>query len=91
VGLWQGVPNEEPVLRLPQLLRRNGVERVKLDVFPDRSDDWAAGVVKGFLPMKMLRNLLLALFAFTVLAGSVVPANAAIFHHHRAHHHHHKR
>jgi hypothetical protein len=72
-------------------LRRNGVKRVKLDVFPDRSDDLAAGVVKGFLLMKMFRNLLLALFAFTVLASSVVPANAAIFHHHRAHHHHHKK
>ncbi|MGA2897716.1 MAG: hypothetical protein ABSE27_08995 [Acidobacteriaceae bacterium] len=41
--------------------------------------------------MKLLRNLLLALFAFTVLAGSVVPASAAAVHHHRAHHHHHKK
>jgi hypothetical protein len=40
--------------------------------------------------MKLLRNLLLALFAFTVLAGSVVPASAAGVHHHRAHRHHKK-
>jgi hypothetical protein len=40
--------------------------------------------------MKIVRNVLLALVAFTVLAGSVVPANAAVRHHHR-HHRHHKR
>ena len=39
--------------------------------------------------MKMVRNVLLALVAFTVLAGSVVPANAAV--HHRKHHKHHKK
>ena len=39
--------------------------------------------------MKMVRNVLLALIAFTVLAGSVVPANAAVRHH--RHHKHHKR
>jgi hypothetical protein len=37
--------------------------------------------------MKMFRNLLLALIAFTVVAGSVVPANAAVRHHRRHHHH----
>jgi hypothetical protein len=37
--------------------------------------------------MKMFRNLLLALVAFTVMAGSVAPANAAVRHHHRHHHH----
>ena len=35
-----------------------------------------------------IRNLFLAVIAFVVLAGSVVPANAAG--HHRHHHHHHK-
>jgi hypothetical protein len=41
--------------------------------------------------MKMFRNLLLALIAFTVVAGSVVPANAATRHHHKIHHRrHHK-
>jgi hypothetical protein len=38
--------------------------------------------------MKMFRNLALALFAFTVLAGSVATANAAGHHHHHHHHHH---
>jgi hypothetical protein len=38
-----------------------------------------------------IRNLLLAVIAFVVLAGSVVPANAAGHrHHHKGHHHHHK-
>jgi hypothetical protein len=37
--------------------------------------------------MKLFRNLLLALIAFTVVAGSVVPANAAVRHHRRHHHH----
>jgi hypothetical protein len=58
--------------------------------FPDRPDDlggWGPG--RGF-DMKMFRNLLLAVIAFTVLAGSVVPANAAV-HHHRTHHRHHKK
>jgi hypothetical protein len=40
--------------------------------------------------MKIFRNLVLAVFAFAVLAGTVVPANAAARHHHRAHHHHKK-
>ena len=57
---------------------------------PDRPDDWEAGVLKGFTRMKMVRNLLLALIAFTVLAGSVVPANAAAVRHHKKHHHHKK-
>jgi len=64
----------------------DGVERCKLFPFPDRSDDWAAGVAKGFLAMKMFRNLLLSLIAFTVLAGAVLPANAAAAHHRRHHH-----
>jgi Ni/Co efflux regulator RcnB len=34
-----------------------------------------------------LRNLLLALVAFAVLAGSVVPAQAAGKHHKHGHHH----
>jgi hypothetical protein len=37
--------------------------------------------------MKIFRNLTLALIAFAVLAGSVVPASAARHHHH----HHHRR
>jgi len=45
---------------------------------------------KGFLPMK-IRNLLLAVLAFVVLAGSVVPANAASHRRHHGHHHHHKK
>ncbi len=44
------------------------------------------GSEEGF-NMKMFRNLLLAAIAFTVVAGAVVPANAAVRHHHRAHHH----
>jgi len=40
--------------------------------------------------MKMFRNLLLAAIAFTVIAGSVVPANAAV-RHHKTHHRHHKK
>ena len=35
-----------------------------------------------------LRNMLLALVALTVFAGTVTPANAAAYHHHRRHHHH---
>lgn len=46
-----------------------------------------SGCLKGSLFMK-LRTLLLAAIAFVVLAGSVVPANAATRHHHRHHHHH---
>jgi hypothetical protein len=39
--------------------------------------------------MKMLRNMLFALIAVTVLAGSVVPANAAMArHHHKVRRHH---
>jgi hypothetical protein len=34
-----------------------------------------------------IRTLLLAVLAFTVLAGAVVPANAAIHKHHKKHHH----
>jgi hypothetical protein len=36
-----------------------------------------------------IRNILLGFIAFVVLAGSVVPANAAVHHrrHHRRHHH----
>jgi hypothetical protein len=41
--------------------------------------------------MKMFRNLLLAAVAFAVLAGSVIPANAATGHHHKTRHHHHKK
>jgi hypothetical protein len=41
--------------------------------------------------MKMFRNLLLAAIAFTVLAGSVVPANAAARHHKVHHRRHHKK
>jgi hypothetical protein len=59
-------------------------------ILPDRPDDWATGPNKRFLAMKMFRNLLLALIAFTVVAGSVVPANAA-GRHHRGHHHGHRR
>jgi hypothetical protein len=41
--------------------------------------------------MKMFRNVLLALIAFTVAAGAVVPANAAAARHHGKHHRrHHK-
>ena len=40
--------------------------------------------------MKMLRNLLLALIAFTVVAGSAMPAHAAAVRHHHRHHHHKK-
>ena len=36
-----------------------------------------------------IRNFFLAVIAFAVLVGSVVPANAAG--RHRGHHHHHKR
>ena len=35
--------------------------------------------------MKMFRNMLLALIAFTVVAGAVVPANAAAAHKHKHH------
>ena len=42
--------------------------------------------------MKMLRNVLLSLITFTVVAGAVVPANAAMAHHRhykvRRHHRH---
>jgi hypothetical protein len=54
-----------------------------------RSDGWVAGFTQRLVSMKMVRNVLLALVAFTVLAGSVVPANAAVRHH--KHHKHHKR
>jgi hypothetical protein len=37
--------------------------------------------------MKMFRNIALALIAFTVVAGAVIPANAA-GHHHKRHHGH---
>jgi hypothetical protein len=37
--------------------------------------------------MMKFRTLLLAVLAFTVLAGSVVPANAATHKHHKKHHH----
>jgi len=37
--------------------------------------------------MKIFRNLTLALIAFAVLAGTVVPASAAHHRHHHAHHH----
>ena len=47
---------------------------------------WVVSQFKGVLIMK-LRNVVLAVFAFVVLAGSVVPANA-MRHHHRHHHHH---
>jgi hypothetical protein len=43
-------------------------------------------VFKRFRTMK-IRAFLLALLAFTVLAGSVVPANAATHKHHKKHHH----
>ena len=36
-----------------------------------------------------IRNLMLALFGLVVLAGSVIPAQAAGRHHHHHHHHHH--
>jgi hypothetical protein len=36
-----------------------------------------------------LRSLFLAVVAFVVLAGAVIPANASTYHHHRHHHHHH--
>jgi hypothetical protein len=36
-----------------------------------------------------IRNLILGAIAFVVLAGAVVPANAAV--HHRRHHRHHRR
>jgi hypothetical protein len=39
--------------------------------------------------MKMFRNVLLALIAVTVMAGAVVPANAAMARHpHKVRHHH---
>jgi hypothetical protein len=41
--------------------------------------------------MKIFRNVLLAAIAFTVMAGSVVPANAAVRHHRHSSHHHHKK
>jgi hypothetical protein len=59
-------------------------------ILTDRPDDWATEPNKRFLSMKMFRNLLLALIAFTVVAGSVVPANAA-GRHHRGHHHGHRK
>jgi hypothetical protein len=34
-----------------------------------------------------IRAFVLALLAFAVLAGSVVPANAATHRHHKKHHH----
>jgi hypothetical protein len=37
-----------------------------------------------------IRNILLGVIAFVVLAGSVVPANAAGRHHHHHRHHHHR-
>jgi hypothetical protein len=46
-------------------------------------------VVQGVISMK-IRTLLFAVIAFVVLAGSVVPANAAGRHHHKGHRHHHK-
>jgi hypothetical protein len=38
--------------------------------------------------MKMFRNFVLGLIAFTVVAGAAIPANAAGRHHHRHHHRH---
>jgi len=40
------------------------------------------------LTMRMFRNFVLALAAFTFLAGAVVPAHAAAARHHKKHHHH---
>ncbi len=37
-----------------------------------------------------IRSIMLALIAFFVLAGSVVPANAQSGRHHRRHHRHHR-
>jgi hypothetical protein len=36
-----------------------------------------------------LSSLFLAVVAFVVLAGAVVPANASTYRHHHRHHHHH--
>ena len=46
-------------------------------------------LVQGEFDMK-IRNVLLGIIAFVVLAGSVVPANAAGHRHHHGHGHHHK-
>ena len=56
---------------------------------PGSPERTGAGPEEEVFAMKMFRNLLLALIAFTVVAGSVVPANAA-GRHHRSHHHHKK-
>ena len=37
-----------------------------------------------------IRNVMLAVIAFVVLAGSVVPANAMARHHRHHHHHNHR-
>ena len=61
-----------------------------LHALPGPSGRLGGWVRKRIFAMKMFRNLLLAVIAFTVVAGSVVPANAAMRHHHRARHHHKK-
>jgi hypothetical protein len=61
-----------------------------LHALPGPSGRLGGWVGKRIFAMKMFRNLLLAVIAFTVVAGSVVPANAAMRHHHRARHHHKK-
>jgi hypothetical protein len=51
---------------------------------PDHSEERVAGEEESLMK---IRNFVLAVIAFAVLVGSVVPANAA-GHHHRHHHHH---
>jgi hypothetical protein len=46
----------------------------------------SGSVCKGSNRMKIFRNLLLAVVAVTILAGTALPANAAVRHHHRHHH-----
>jgi hypothetical protein len=55
---------------------------------PGRSANVAPDREKGAKVMRMFRNVLLAVIAITVLAGSAVPANAAMRHHHKVRHHH---